>query len=59
VPITYTTGNNIDFLDTAPKVWLKNVKEVDIEFALAEDEWVILNVQETGMTVFSCTAPSF
>lgn len=39
-------------------MWLKNVKEADIEFPIATDEWVILNVQETGMTaiVFSCTA---
>jgi hypothetical protein len=60
VPITYTTSNTINFGDTAPKVWLKNVKEADIEFALADNEWVILNLQQTGMTVcVLCTAPPF
>jgi aminopeptidase N len=49
VPITYTTKNNINFENTTAKVWLRNVTEDDIELTLAEDEWVILNIQETGM----------
>jgi hypothetical protein len=48
VPITYTKKNSINFNETAPKVWLKNIPEDDIEIPLAEDEWVILNIQETG-----------
>lgn len=61
MPITYTTNNSINFEDTAPKVWLRNIPEVDIELTLADDEWVILNIQETGtklktnsMTVCVC-----
>lgn len=48
VPITYTTKNRINFDDTAPKVWLRNIAEDDIELTLADDEWVILNIQETA-----------
>lgn len=48
VPITYTTNNSIDFENTAPKVWLRNISEDDIELTLADNEWVILNIQETA-----------
>jgi hypothetical protein len=51
VPITYTTKKNTNFEDTAPKVWLRNIQEDDIELTLADDEWVILNIQETGMKI--------
>jgi hypothetical protein len=68
IPITYTTKNNTNFDDTAPKVWLRNIIEDDVELTLADDEWVILNIQETGMKletnsmtvcVLSCTEPPF
>lgn len=49
VPITYTKKNAIDFTTTKPTAWLKNVAEDDIVTELAEDEWIILNIQETGM----------
>jgi hypothetical protein len=49
VPITYTKKNSIDFSTTTPTVWLEDVAEADIETELAEDEWIILNIQETGI----------
>jgi hypothetical protein len=51
IPITYTKRNNSDFDTTAPSEWLKGEQDKHIHAGLGEDEWFILNIQETGMTL--------
>lgn len=38
----------MDFDTTVPELWLKNQPQVNVSTQLAEDEWFILNIQETG-----------
>lgn len=49
IPITYTTQNELDFKNTSTRMWLQNVQEGTIaDIDINENEWVIVNVQETG-----------
>ena len=48
VPLTYTTSSELDFTNTKPKEWLKNIKETDVDIAKSDDEWIIFNIQSTG-----------
>lgn len=38
----------MDFDTTVPELWMKNQTQVNVTAHLAEDEWFILNIQETG-----------
>ncbi|XP_069688788.1 aminopeptidase N-like [Periplaneta americana] len=48
IPITYTTKSKINFANTKATAWLTG-KEMDLSVTdLADDDWIILNIQETG-----------
>ncbi|XP_018360017.1 PREDICTED: aminopeptidase N-like [Trachymyrmex cornetzi] len=48
VPITYTTRTELNFNDTVPRHWLTpDVQEIIIS-NIAQFDWIILNLQQTG-----------
>jgi hypothetical protein len=47
VPITYTKMSSMDFNKTTPEVWLEQ-SEDNVAENLTDNEWFILNIQETG-----------
>lgn len=54
VPISYTTGDNPDFDDTQPKLWLAGEEETT--FTLETQTWYLLNLKQTGK-LYSYTLP--
>lgn len=48
IPITYTSKNRMNFNDTKPTYWLKATKNLTIQETIHKDEWVIVNIQQTG-----------
>lgn len=50
IPITFATGKDSNFENTFPKFWLKEAEVTIPEgvLKLDNDDWVVLNVQETG-----------
>ncbi|XP_067006895.2 aminopeptidase N [Anabrus simplex] len=49
IPLSYTTQNESDFNNTAPKQWLPaNQSCVTISGLPGKDQWVIFNIQQTG-----------
>lgn len=52
VPISYTFGDNPNFNETEPTVWLSCPNKVDIELKVNNcKSWVIVNLQASGMLV--------
>lgn len=50
VPISYTTSKELDFNTTKPKHWLPCTQSsILYEDFPADDEWVVLNVQSSGL----------
>lgn len=49
VPLSYTSGDQPDFSQTQPAVWMNDTeKEVTITSLPEKDTWVIFNLQEAG-----------
>ncbi|XP_050688585.1 aminopeptidase N-like isoform X2 [Eriocheir sinensis] len=47
VPLTYTSQDNPDFIDTQTRRWMADTeKEITVSDLPASDQWVIFNVQE-------------
>lgn len=53
IPITYATQSNLDFSRTVPYHWLKRDKESILIFSLDQDDWIIVNVQQIGMYIYT------
>lgn len=51
VPINYASSSKAIFDETQPSVWLDNLgnKIVNLPVDIAEDEWLIVNKQQTGI----------
>ncbi|XP_034944909.1 uncharacterized protein [Chelonus insularis] len=47
IPITIATKSNPDFSNTSTDLWLGS-KGISVNILNAKDEWIILNVQQTG-----------
>lgn len=51
IPITYTTSNVLNFNETRPASWIRKTKDLVIEDVDINNlDWIIVNVQQTGMT---------
>lgn len=50
IPVTYTTETDLNFNDTAPRIWLHPPRNERFIYTMnyREDGWVILNIQQTG-----------
>lgn len=49
IPITYTSGSQLDFNTTQPSEWISAVESITLSnMKLNPSEWLILNIQETG-----------
>lgn len=49
IPITYTTSNDLDFVNTRPLTWIPRTKSYEIENRnLSTAKWFIFNIQQTG-----------
>lgn len=47
VPMSYATGSNPNFTNTMAEFWLSE-RNMILAGSVAEDEWIIFNVQQTG-----------
>lgn len=52
VPITYTTSQLLNFQSTHPSHWMKKEEQIKISDLPSENDWIILNIQETGNIYF-------
>ncbi|XP_063230541.1 uncharacterized protein LOC134535398 [Bacillus rossius redtenbacheri] len=49
VPLTYTSGSELDFQSTAPRAWLPaGGDSISLALSVAPSDWLLLNVQQTG-----------
>ncbi|XP_037868658.1 aminopeptidase N [Bombyx mori] len=48
IPVSYTTASEQDFRSTRPKFWLEGVQSVVKDFPVKNEDWLIVNIQETG-----------
>lgn len=48
IPITYTSRDRMNFTDTKPTYWLKATKNLTIQETIHKEDWVIVNMQQTG-----------
>jgi len=48
IPITFTTHTKSNFFDTKPYEWLIPGSQEIITVLLNEDDWIIVNLQQTG-----------
>jgi aminopeptidase N len=47
IPVTFTTQTNMDFFNTIPNYWLKQLNQ-NITLETDPDDWIIFNLQQTG-----------
>lgn len=43
-----TTSRAANFSKTQPQYWLRNEREIQIDFNFSENDWYLLNLQQTG-----------
>lgn len=56
IGLTYTSKQNQQFNNLQPTVWMNN-KETEITIPLVNNgEWVIFNLQSTGMILFNISS---
>lgn len=49
IPISYTTGKELNFNTTKPKLWLRGEKSIAVRnITIQSDDWLIANIQQTG-----------
>ncbi|KAI4460016.1 protease m1 zinc metalloprotease [Holotrichia oblita] len=48
IPINYATASNADFSNTLATYWLKDARDENTGITVDENDWIILNKQETG-----------
>ena len=49
VPLTYTTGSDMNFRDVKPKVWLNPTDEfITLEDMPSKDDFVLMNLDAAG-----------
>lgn len=48
IPIIMTSEDNLDFKNSTPITWLKNVRETEQSLAVAKDKFIIVNFEEIG-----------
>lgn len=49
IPLSWTTSQNINFVDTKPSHWLKpNIDILTIDTAINSTDWILVNKQVTG-----------
>lgn len=53
VPINYATRSKPDFSSTKPTHWVKRSNETLILDDIPKDDWILLNIQNTGTTLRS------
>lgn len=54
IPITYTSEKKLNFNKTQPSHWMRAEKSLIIsDLDASSSEWVIFNIQETGILYFS------
>lgn len=49
IPLTYTSQEKPNFLDTTPRIWLKpHVNLFTLDELYQKEQWIIFNLQQTG-----------
>lgn len=50
IPISYTTESVLNFDDTKPVEWIRKTPNITISVPnLADDDWILVNIQQTGI----------
>lgn len=57
VPISYTTQESPDFVDTRANEWLEPLKNLTIHGSFNPDQWLIINKQLTGLFIQHIVPP--
>lgn len=53
IPLTYTSGKELNFGDTKPKMWLKPTEDETVLTDMPEEkQFVLMNVQAAGRNTF-------
>lgn len=48
IPIIMTSEDNLDFKNSTPITWLKNIREMEQTLTVASDKFIIVNFEEIG-----------
>jgi aminopeptidase N len=48
IPVIMVTQDNLDFVNTTPKKWMKKVREIELASMPSADKFIIVNPEEIG-----------